>query len=160
MTDICELRRHAYSNTVDPYTVKQLVSKAFTSCHCRQQKQSETPPIDSSPQSSMPTLSSPRWCAGHEVAIAIEEMVQRLDVKEECLSTLLCYLELQGWLEVVGVVNDSCTLKCYGGARQLRALAQKVPAVAAAAARLRESGEWLLLYNVFVCCVVMERDHS
>ena len=39
------------------------------------------------------------------------------------------------------MVNDSCTLRCYGGARQLRALAQKVPAVAAAAARLREKGE-------------------
>jgi hypothetical protein len=70
-------------------------------------------------------------------------MVQCLDIKEECVSTLLCYLELQGWLEVLNVVNDSCTLKCYGGARQLRALAQKVPAVAAAAARLRENGEQL-----------------
>ena len=70
-------------------------------------------------------------------------MVQRLDIKEECISTLLCYLELQGWLEVLNVVNDSCTLKCYGGARQLRALAQKVPAVAAAGARLREKGEQL-----------------
>ena len=39
------------------------------------------------------------------------------------------------------MANDSCTLRCYGGARQLRALAQKVPAVAAAAARLREKGE-------------------
>ena len=48
---------------------------------------------------------------------------------------------IQGWLEVINVVNDSCTLKCYGGGRQLRALAQKVPAVAAAAARLRERGE-------------------
>ena len=70
-------------------------------------------------------------------------MVQRLDIKEECISTLLCYLELQGWLEVLNVVNDGCTLKCYGGARQLRALAQKVPAVAAAAARLREKGQQL-----------------
>ena len=39
------------------------------------------------------------------------------------------------------MVNDSCMLRCYGGAKQLRALAQKVPAVAAAAARLREKGE-------------------
>ena len=70
-------------------------------------------------------------------------MVQRLDIKEECISTLLCYLELQGWLEVLNIVNDSCTLKCYGGGRQLRALAQKVPAVAAAAARLREKGQQL-----------------
>ena len=127
--------------------MKQLVGKTFPVCHCREQRQkqlpsSETPPI-SSPDSthSPPTLSSPRWCTGHEVAIPIEGTVQRLDVKEECISTLLCYLELQGWLEVLNVVNDSCTLKCYGGARQLRALAQKVPAVAAAAARLGEKGQ-------------------
>ena len=50
---------------------------------------------------------------------------------------------MQDWVEVVNVVNDSCSVKCYGGARQLRALAQKVPAVAAAAARLRERGGWM-----------------
>lgn len=108
-----------------------------------QQLSSEIPPsvLPTDFTQSPPSLSSPRWCAGHEVAIPIEAMVERLDVKEECISTLLCYLELQGWLEVLNVVNDSCTLKCYGGARQLRALAQKVPAVAAAAARLREKGK-------------------
>ena len=66
--------------------------------------------------------------------------MNNLDVKEECISTLLCYLELEGWLDVMNPVNDNCTLKCYNGARQLRALAQKVPAVAAATARLRENG--------------------
>ena len=64
-----------------------------------------------------------------------------LDLKEECVATLLCYLELQGWLEVRNPVRDTCTLKCYGGHRQLRALARKVPSVAAATARLREKGE-------------------
>ena len=134
--------------------MKQLVGKTFPVCQCKEQKQSqpspsaspETPPtfsFDSTHSPPPPTISSPRWCVGHEVAIPIEEMVQRLDIKEECISTLLCYLELQGWLEVLNVVNDSCTLKCYGGARQLRALAQKVPAVAAAAARLREKGQQL-----------------
>lgn len=67
--------------------------------------------------------------------------MQSLDAKEECLYTLLCYMELQGWLSVRNHTYDTCTLKCYGGSRQLRALARKVPAVAAAAARLREKGE-------------------
>ena len=62
------------------------------------------------------------------------------DAKEECIQTLLCYLELKGWLEVKGTKKDLCTLKCYGGPRQLRALAQKVPAVAAAAASIQETG--------------------
>ena len=141
--DLSELRRHAYSNTVDPYAVKHLIRKAFPICKCKEQKQGSSPDtsdLSTDPPHSPPKLATPRWCAGHEVTIPIETTVQKLDVKEECISTLLCYLELRGWLEVMNVVNDMCTLKCYGGPRQLRALAQKVPAVAAAAARLRENG--------------------
>ena len=87
-----------------------------------------------------PLGSQDRWCAGHEVAVPIENTVQEFDAKEECIQTLLCYLELQQWLEMKGVKKDLCTLKCYGGSRQLRALAQKVPAVAAATARIQEKG--------------------
>ena len=84
---------------------------------------------------------SPRVCRGHEVAIPVDATVQSLDAKEECLSTLLCYMELQGWLRVKNHTYDTCTLKCFGGKRQLQALARKVPAVAAAVARLGEKGE-------------------
>ena len=87
-----------------------------------------------------PMSAGSRWCAGHEVAVPIESTVQALDVKEECLATLLCYLELRSWLEVMSPVKDTCTLRCYGGPRQLRALARKVPAVAAAVARAKEQG--------------------
>ena len=67
-------------------------------------------------------------------------------MREECLATLLCYMELQGLLEMMEPVRDTCSLRCLGGARQLRALAGKVPAVAAATATLREKGKvW------FVC---------
>ena len=145
-SDMVELRRHTYSNTVDPYAIKQLIGKAFPKCACKEMKQSSTA-TQSDPQSSQSSLKSPPpllgriwYCAGHEVAIPIEATVQSLDVREECLSTLLCYLELQSWLEVLNPVNDACTLKCYGGPRQLRALAQKLPSVAAAVARLREQG--------------------
>ncbi len=75
------------------------------------------------------------------MAFPIDAMVTSLDVKEECVSTLLCYLELEDWLEVMNPLNDTCKLNCYNGARQLRALASKVPAVAAATARLGERGE-------------------
>ena len=106
------------------------MGKIFPVCQCQEQKQRqessslEAPPFpDSTP--SPPSLSSPRWCADHEVAIPTEETVQSLDIKEECISTLLCYLELHGWLEVMNIINNSCTLKYYGGPRQLRALAQR-----------------------------------
>lgn len=88
-----------------------------------------------------------------QVAFPIESMVNKLDVKEECVSTLLCYLELEGWLEVMNPVNDSCTLKCYNGAKQLRALAQKVPAVAAATARLREDGGFIQIMLALIHCI-------
>jgi len=79
-------------------------------------------------------------CRGHEVAVPIEDTVESLDTREECLFTLVCYMELLGSLQVVGKTYDRCTLRCYGGPRQLRALARKVPSVAAAAAILMERG--------------------
>ena len=166
-SDLVELRRHAYSNSVDPYTIKQMVRKVFPQCRCKELKQEDkTKHLESDGEdlitctdlepsstaqggsSSMSGIGMPvplhdqsRWCAGHEVAIDIESTVKVLDAREECLATLLCYLELQGWIEVMNPILDTCSLKCYGGSRQLRALARKVPAVAAAVARLREQGE-------------------
>ncbi len=147
-SDLFELRRHAYSNSIDSYAIKKLVKLAFAVCLCKKESQEdvrtlpircETPPsLCETPPSSGPL--PPRLCRGHEVAIPVEATVQELDTKEECVSTLLCYLELQGWLQVLNHTYSSCTLKCYGGARQLRTLARKVPAVAAAAARMREKG--------------------
>ena len=137
---------------MDPYSIKQLVAKVFPSCHCKaawDETQSNALVVSTSDgagctgmDSDAPTPRglSERQCAGHEVSVPIETTVQAFDVKEECILTLLCYLELQHWLEMKGVKKDLCTLKCYGGPRQLRALAQKVPAVAAATARLQEKG--------------------
>ncbi len=36
--DLSELRRHAYSNTVERYCIKQLVGRVFPSCQCEQVK--------------------------------------------------------------------------------------------------------------------------
>ena len=96
-----------------------------------------------------------RVCRGHEVSFPVEATVESLDVREETLSTLLCQLELQGWLQVrsAGHAHDTCTLRCYGGARQLRALARKVPAVAAAAAYLRAKGKNKLILCLCIVCV-------
>ena len=71
--DLCELRRHAYSNTVDPYSVKRLVRKVFPSCHCNpdvahSNKDSEGPP--------QPLAAPDRCCAGHEVSVPIESTIQ------------------------------------------------------------------------------------
>ena len=148
--DLCELRRHAYSNSVDPYSIKRLIQRVFPACKCRELKSQSQQAIsmetdqDPSPRGShspLPLSTSHRCCTGHEVAFPIEAMELALDVKEECLATLLCYLELRGWIDMLSPGRDVCSLKCYGGARQLRALARKVPAVAAAVAWLRNNGE-------------------
>lgn len=75
-----------------------------------------------------------RLCGGHEVAMVIECLIQELDMREENIATLLCYLELHAcrWLEVLQPVKSTCEVKFYGGHAQLRAVAQNVPPIAAA----------------------------
>lgn len=77
---------------------------------------------------------SRRVCGGHEVAMITESIVQELDLREESIATLFCYLELhpRRWLEVLQPVKSTCTVKFYGGYPQLRAVAQKIPPIAAA----------------------------
>ena len=55
-----------------------------------------------------------------------------MDILGVCISTLLCYLEQEGYLEIKHVTMDKCTLKCSGGQNHLMALAEKVPIVKAA----------------------------
>ena len=75
-----------------------------------------------------------RVCGGHPVAMVTDFIVQELDLREESIATLLCYLELHPsrWLEVLQPVKSTCTVKFYGGHAQLREVAQKIPPIAAA----------------------------
>lgn len=78
--------------------------------------------------------STPRLCGGHDVAIPIESTVQELDMSEESIATLLCYLELHSsrWLEVLHPLKATCAVKFYGGRAHLRAVAKRIPPIAAA----------------------------
>ena len=128
---MCELRRHAYNDTVDSGTVKTLLDKIFPACRCPEQGQSQQTLPTPSPDSthSPPTLSLPRSCRGHERVISIEETGRSLDINEECIATFLCYLEQQNWLKIISVFNDTCTLSWSGGETQLKAMRDKVRAV-------------------------------
>lgn len=79
-------------------------------------------------------VNSPRVCGGHQVAMITDVIVQELDLREESIATLLCYLELhpRRWLEVLQPVKSTCTVKFYGGHVQLREVARKIPPIAAA----------------------------
>ncbi|KAM4794944.1 ATP-dependent DNA helicase Q4 [Rhinophrynus dorsalis] len=84
-----------------------------------------------------------RVCHRHERALSIEETVQMLDMREEGIETLLCYLELhpQRWLELLHPTLSACRITCYCGPQQLRKLATSCPPVAVSLARERLAGK-------------------
>ena len=90
------------------------------------------------------TKSFDRVCGGHEVAIPIEKAVQQLDMKEEAIETLMCYLELHAkrWVQILKSIRSTCTLKFYGGPAHLHYVAQRVPVVTAAVSHARKRGEF------------------
>lgn len=63
-----------------------------------------------------------RQCGGHEACFSIEDTVQELDIPEENISTLLCYLELheQRYIKVLSKAYCMCKVMSYGGANSLK----------------------------------------
>ncbi|XP_054910029.1 ATP-dependent DNA helicase Q4 isoform X2 [Poeciliopsis prolifica] len=84
-----------------------------------------------------------RLCHTHERAIPIQETVEALDVTEEGVETLLCYLELhpQRFVELLHPTLSVCKVRCYDGPRQLQKITKICPPVAVALARKRMTGE-------------------
>ncbi|XP_056597984.1 ATP-dependent DNA helicase Q4 [Triplophysa dalaica] len=84
-----------------------------------------------------------RVCHTHERAIPMQETVEALDITEESVETLLCYLELhpQEWVELLHPTLSVCKLQCYGGPQQLRKITKLCPPVAVMLARMRLAGE-------------------
>uniref|UniRef100_A0A8C7G7H8 DNA 3'-5' helicase n=1 Tax=Oncorhynchus kisutch TaxID=8019 RepID=A0A8C7G7H8_ONCKI len=157
--DLHELRRHIYADTVDYYTVKKIVQKVFPPCRCRQIHQNQQDlarvmlvylhiqlflPFSQEEQTGggddWPTT---RVCHTHERAIPMQDTVEALDITEEGLETLLCYLELhpQQWVELLHPTLSTCKMVCYNGPHQLRKLTKICPPVAVVLARKRLAGE-------------------
>uniref|UniRef100_A0A4W6CCD2 DNA 3'-5' helicase n=1 Tax=Lates calcarifer TaxID=8187 RepID=A0A4W6CCD2_LATCA len=150
--DLHELRRHIYADTVDYYTVKRLVQKVFPPCKCKQihQKQQELIKValpfsvcvynNEEESSDWPRE---RVCHTHERAIPIQETVEALDITEEGVETLLCYLELhpQRFVELLHPTLSVCKVSCYDGPRQLQKITKICPPVAVVLARKRMAGE-------------------
>ncbi|XP_024130720.1 ATP-dependent DNA helicase Q4 isoform X4 [Oryzias melastigma] len=84
-----------------------------------------------------------RACCTHERAIPIQEVVEALDVPEEGVETLLCYLELhpQRWVELLHPTLSVCKVSCYDGPKQLQKVTKICPPVAVVLARKRMAGE-------------------
>ncbi|KAM9573862.1 ATP-dependent DNA helicase Q4 [Guaruba guarouba] len=155
--DLHELRRHIYGDSVDFVTVQKLVQKVFVPCKCLElhQKHREVTEdvevedaemaelLEEEVEENRPRQSRPRVCYKHERAVPIQPTVESLDLREEAIETLLCYLELhpQHWLELLPPTYSSCRLQCYGGPRQLRDVARSSPPVAVFLARERLAGK-------------------
>ncbi|XP_076691797.2 ATP-dependent DNA helicase Q4 isoform X1 [Callospermophilus lateralis] len=148
--DLQELRRHVHANGADFLALKKLVQRLFPPCSCTAQ-----PPEQEGGRNGMrPTAGAPpqeakqhsghsaapgrgQVCPGHARALPIQQIVQALDMPEEAIETLLCYLELhpRRWLELLPTTYSRCHLRCPGGPTQLQALAHKCPLAAACWAR-------------------------
>ncbi|XP_065282832.1 ATP-dependent DNA helicase Q4 isoform X2 [Dermacentor albipictus] len=118
-----ELKRHIYANSVDRHVIRKLLKKVFTPLvESRKTEGNTAPMLD---ENSM-----------YEIAIPIEAAVEELDLKEENILTLLCFLEFHPdkVVRVLNKVYATCTIKCYGGPQQMRSVASKNAAVAAAIA--------------------------
>lgn len=69
-----------------------------------------------------PTKPIKRKCPGHEVCFSVDATVQALDIPEENISTLLCYLELheQRYITVLSKVYCMAKVMAYGGPKILK----------------------------------------
>lgn len=120
--DINELRRHIYGNSLDGHTIRKFLDIVFDGSKAAD------------------SVVGSRY---KEVAASIEDTVEALDLAEENISTLLCYLEQdeRKWIKIQNPVYSLCKIRCYNGPKQLKALAKKSPPVAAAIAVARKKGE-------------------
>ncbi|CAH6791102.1 ATP-dependent DNA helicase Q4 [Phodopus roborovskii] len=136
--DIWELRRHAHAEGTDFLAVKKLVQRVFPSCTCTQRSMSKSlleGAKEHNDQQTHPVLE--QACLGHERAFPVQSIVQALDMTEEAIETLLCYLELhpRHWLKLLPYTYAHCHLHCPGGSAQLQALACRCPPLAACLAK-------------------------
>lgn len=61
-------------------------------------------------------------CPGHEIGFSIEKTVEALDIPEENISTLLCYMELDNrWcINVLSNAYIKAKVISYGGPKYLK----------------------------------------
>lgn len=106
------MRRHIYANGVDRHTIRRLLQKVFLSCSCSKLREK---------------MGNNR-CPGHEVAIPVDDTVMALDISEEIISTLLCYLELhpKKFVSVLSSVYVRARVSSYNGSQGLKQAAQTV----------------------------------
>lgn len=135
-----ELRRHIYANSIDRHIIRKLLRKIFIPCACKTtdettaiSNQDNTFKSDIDAAQSInwndemqegPSISAPikRNCPGHEVCFSVDETINELDIPEENIATLLCYLELhdQRYVKALSKAYIRCKVLSYGGPKALK----------------------------------------
>ena len=113
--DINEIKKYIHMNGYDQKTIKRLLLKIFDFCCNETENQ----------------CGREKGCLNHTVALAIDEMVDFLDLKEETILTILCYLESAGHLKILSNCYKKCSIKSYKGLSYLHAMSKRSPFLAA-----------------------------
>lgn len=117
------MSRHIYSNSVDRASIRKLLERVFVQCKCKEKE-----------------------CIKHEVAFQIEDTVSSLDMKQENIQTLLCYLELNTnkLIRNLPLSYIHCKVTCYKGPLFLKKLSKTVSNI-------------LILPSIqFLCVIVLD----
>lgn len=151
--DLNELRRHIFGDSVDRHTIRKLLQRVFVPCKCNKSAAKPSSTAESSDNkheddeknsaSDPVNDEDPKTCMGHEVAFSVEETVAALDLPEENITTLLCYLELhdRNLIQVMPRAYTHCKVQSYKGMRHIRAVARTCPPLAMAVAMEMTFGE-------------------
>ncbi|OXU28509.1 hypothetical protein TSAR_016699 [Trichomalopsis sarcophagae] len=125
-SDECELRRHINADGIDRRTIRRLLKKIFIPCNCKNLSKADTK----------------SRCQGHEVAFSVEDTVTSLDIKQETVATLLCYLELyfQCFVKLLPTTYINARIHSYDGLKDLISTVVYSPSLAMAIALLTEKG--------------------
>jgi ATP-dependent DNA helicase Q4 len=150
--DLNELRRHIYADYVDRYIIRKLLQRVFVPCKCLriaklfegvdfsediarnessvQIRNASEEPLNEEEDSGN-TVKNHINCPGHEVAFSVDETVKALDLPQENISTMLCYLELdrKKWIRVMPLVYTMCKVMSYKGPSALKAAAKLVSTI-------------------------------
>lgn len=106
--------------------IRKLLQKIFVKCSCKSN------------------------CPRHEVAFSIQETVQSLDITEEIIATLLCYLELHknNYIEVLSPAYVNCKIISYNGPMELRKVAKDCPILTMALAMYKTTTDNILEFPI------------
>ena len=109
--DINDVKKYIHMDGYDNLIIKKLVMRLFEVCEKDNCHSTEE--------------------FGHHVALPVQELVEALDIKEETIMTLLCYLQSANYIRLMSNCAKTATLKSYKGFSHLNEMARHDSFVAA-----------------------------